>query len=93
MCWFAILHSCDQLGKTAKQCRVLVDQSSSLYDLLDSLPHFLKNSDCLQLSALGTEVNWNLALRDFFLPCFLSLKKSHTVEKIEMLFFFVIIKT
>lgn len=59
--------------KTVRQCRVLVDQPSCLYDCLDSLPHFLKNGDCLKLSALGTEVNWNLALGDFSLPCFPSL--------------------
>lgn len=54
----------------------LVDQSSRLYDLLDSLSHFLKNSDCLKLSATGTEVNWNLALGDFFLQQFLPFRKS-----------------
>lgn len=80
-------------GETVRQCGVLVDQSSSLYDLLSSLPHFLKNSDCLQLSALGTEVNWNLALGDCFLPCFLSLKKVPHGGENRNAFFVVIIKT
>lgn len=70
---FAMLYSCGHLGKTVRQCRGSVDQSFCLYDHLDSLPHFLKKGDCLKLSALETEVNWNLALGDFFLPCFLSL--------------------
>lgn len=74
--FFTTLCSYRRLGRTVRQHWVLVDQSSRLYDLLGTLPHFLKNSDCPTLSALSTEVNWNLALGDIFLLCFLSLKKA-----------------
>lgn len=61
-------------GKSGVRFYVLVDQSSCLYDLSDSLSHFLKNSDCLKLSVISTAVNWILALEDFLSSSCLSGK-------------------
>lgn len=75
--------------KSGVRFRVSVDRSPCLYDVSDSLCHFLKNSDCRELSAISAAVNWNLALGDFFLQQFLSFwKKRHTEGEIKLFFFF-----
>lgn len=91
---FSFLHCfhsniADGWGKSGVRFCVSVDQSPCLYDVSDSLSHFLKNSDCRELSAISTAVNWNLALGDFFLQQFLAFwKKCHTEREVKLLFFF-----